>query len=251
MTSLQGQPTPVANFVELVELYRTAAIALDTYFCKDEKGRDKKDPVYQYVVEKRDIPPTYEHYSSCGDRAHARLWRLGCRLPFVNREERTPSPNDWKQGWNISLLHDVGRGSPCLTSTGMNGQRYACPPGAGWKPAPATEMLIWNSPTGGDAHSLSILDFDGKKAKTFNYGAAGMSSSSFPGAKISEAPLTWDGRFWRYGPPGHVRIVQRIMTIEAVVPTLTLLPDLTYIDGDMLPGMSEVYDRIVRLRAAA
>ncbi len=250
MALLQGQPTPLANLRELVELYRTAAVALDVYFCKDDKGRDKKDPVYQYVVEKRDVPSTYEHYSSCGDRAHARYWRLGCRLPFVNREERTPAPNEWKAGWNISLLHDVSRGSPVQTSTGMNKQRYACPPGASWRPAPATEMLIWNSPTGGDAHSLSILDFDGKKARTANYGAAGMSASSFPGAKISEAPLTWDGKFWRYGVPGHTRIVQRVTLIEDMVPTFSLLPDLTYVDGDVLPAMSEVYDKIVALRAA-
>lgn len=234
----------------LVELYRTAAVALDEYFCGYDKGRDKKEPEYQYVVEGRDVPATYKRYSSCADRAHARLWRLGCRLPFVNREERTPAPHEWKDGWNISLLHDVGRGSPVFRKASPNGRSYPSPPGSEWVPAPATEMIIWNNATGSDAHSLSILGYDGKIARTANYGAAGMSAATFPGAKIAEAPLVFDGKVWRYGPPGRVKVVQRVLLIEDVVPTLSDLPNLTYVTGEVLPMMSEVLDLIAALRAS-
>ena len=234
----------------LVELYRTAAVALDQYFCGYDAGRDKKDPVYQYVVEGRDVPATYTSYSSCADRAHARLWRLGCRRLFVNREERSPLPGDWHTGRNISSLHDISQGAPCLVRINANGQRYACPPGRDWVPTPGSEMLIWSSPTGSDAHSLSVVAFDGSVATTANYGVEGMSAASFPGAKIGSAPLAFDGTSWHYGVPGRTKIVQRVLTLEDIVAALTVDPDLTYTDGTLLPGMSEVLDAIVAARAA-
>lgn len=241
----------MADQAALVELYRTGAVALDEYFCGYDKGRDKKEPEYQYVVEGRDVPATYKSYSSCADRAHARLWRLGCRRPFVNREERTPAPHEWKDGWNISLLHDVGRGSPVFCKKSTNGSSYPSPPGAEWAPSVGSEIVIWNNATGSDAHSLSVLGFDGKVARTANYGAAGMSAASFPGAKIAEAPLVFDGRLWQYGNPGHVRAVQRVLIFEDIVTALSDTPNLNYVDGDLLPGMSEVVDGIAALRAGS
>jgi hypothetical protein len=224
----------------LVELYRTASVAIDEYFCNFDKGRDKKDPVYQYVVEGRDVPATYTSYSSCADRAHAKLWRLGCRRKFVNREERSPLPHDWHIGQNISQLHDVSDGSPCL----VNASGFACPPGKDWVPAPGAEMLIWN--VGNDAHSLSILSFDGTTARTANYGTMGMSAMSFPGCKEGSAPLVLIGNSWHYGS----KVVQRVLTMEGIVSTLTETPDLSGIDGTLLAGMSEVLDAIAALKAA-
>lgn len=234
------------DFAALLELYRTAAVALDEYFCNYDAGRNKRDPVYQYVVEGRDVPATYKTYSSCADRAHARLWRLGCRLPFVNREERSPLPHDWHTGQNISSLHDVARGSPCLHRVNANGTKYACPPGKDWIPSAGAEMLIWNSPTGGDAHSLSIISYDGHVARTANYGTMGMSAGTFPGCKLGSDPLSWDGSSWRYGS----KAVQRVLTLEDVVPVLTEVPDLSYVGGVLLPAMSEVLDAIAALRAS-
>jgi hypothetical protein len=224
----------------LVELYRTASVAIDEYFCNGLAGRDKKDPVYQYVVEGRDVPATYTSYSSCADRAHAKLWRLGCRRRFVNREERSPLPHDWHIGQNISSLHDVSEGSPCL----VNASGLACPPGRDWVPAAGAEMLIWNS--GNDAHSLSVLSFDGRTARTANYGTMGMSAMSFPGCKEGSAPLVLVGNSWHYGS----KVVQRVLTMEGIVASLTGDPDLTGIDGVLLEGMSEVLDAIAALRGA-
>lgn len=225
----------------LVGLYRTASVAIDEYFCNLDKGRDKKDPVYQYVVEGRDVPATYTSYSSCADRAHAKLWRLGCRRKFVNREERSPLPHDWHVGQNISSLHDVTAGSPCL----VNASGFACPPGRDWVPAPGAEMLIWN--VGNDAHSLSILSFDGTIARTANYGTMGMSAMSFPGCREGSAPLVLSGGFWRYGS----KTVQRVLTMEGIVSALTEDPDLSGIDGILLAGMSEVLDAIAAIKAAS
>ncbi len=226
----------------LVELYRTASVAIDEYFCNFDKGRDKRDAVYQYVVEGRDNPATYKDYSSCADRAHAKLWRLGCRRRFVNREERSPLPHDWHVGQNISSLHDVSAGSPCM----VNASGFACPPGKDWVPAPGAEMLIWNSESGSDAHSLSILSFDGTTARTANYGYLGMSALTFPGCKEGTAPLVFSGGVWRYGS----KVVQRVLTMEGIVSALTETPDLAGVDGVLLSGMSEVLDAITASRAS-
>jgi hypothetical protein len=229
------------DFSAFVVYCRAASLALDEYFCNADKGRDKKDPVYQYVVEGRDIPATYTSYSSCADRAHAKLWRLGCRRKFVNREERTPLPHDWHTGQNISSLHDVAAGSPCM----VNKSGFACPPGASWVPAPGDEMLIWNKDNGSDAHSLSILAFDGTSAKTANYGTMGMSALSFPGCKEGTSSLSFSNGMWKYGS----KLVQRVLTMEAIAATLTEAPDLTDIDGVVLYGMSESLDMMNAFRA--
>lgn len=225
----------------LVELYRTASVALDEYFCNGAAGRDKKDHVYQYVVEGRDVPSEYTEYSSCADRAHAKLWRLGCRLPFVNRSH---AQHGWRVGQNITLLHSLPEGSPCLSKVNGQGQRYDCPPDGDWVPAPGAEMLIWNS--GNDAHSLSILSYDGTTARTANYGTEGMSAASFPGCKDGSEPLSFNGTSWHYGS----KVVQRVLTMEGIVAALTEVPDLTDVGGTLLEGMSEVLDAIAALRAA-
>lgn len=189
-------------------LYQAAAVALDEFACGYAKGRAKTDAIYQSVVEGRDVPSTYTHYSSCGDRASWKLYRLGCRAKWVNRK----SNGGWRVGRNISAL------------------AYECPvskkPGADWKPSRGDEMLIWNRDDGTDAHSLSITGYDGTKARTANYGASGMSAAVFPGAKLGEAPLAFDGKVWRYGLPGHTKVVQRVIRLEDLVPLLTARADL-------------------------
>jgi hypothetical protein len=217
--------------MEPLEAYRIVAVALDEWACGYDKGRPKTDPVYQEVVEKRDVPATYEHYSSCADRAHWRLWRLGCRLPFVNREERSPLPNDWHIGMNISLLHDTAKGSPALSKV-IGGSRYAVPPAGDWVPSPGDEMIVWN--TGKDAHSLAVLEWDGKIARTSNYGVGGMTPTPSPGAKIIKAPLTFDGQVWKYGLT-TIKTVQRVIRLEDVIPTLTVQANL------MGPDFTDAY----------
>lgn len=199
---------------ERIRLFQIASVALDTYACNGTAGRRKDNPVYQEIVQGRDIPTTYTRYSSCADRAHWKLWRLGCRLPFVNRTDRA-SGRAWKSGVNISNLWDRKLGAPVLRR-----------PGAGWLPLPGDELVIWN--TGFDAHSCSIVSYapGGELALTANYGAAGMAPTPIGGARVSETPLYFNGRDWLCGKATHRRIVQAVLRLADLVPTFTVAPDL-------------------------
>lgn len=207
--------------MDRLECYQAAAVALDTWACNGKLGRAKTEPEYQQVVEGRDVPSSYEYYSSCADRAMWRLWRLGCRLPFVNREERTPYPKDFRWGVNIAWLHDPGKGAPCL----VNADGNPIPPGADWEPSPGDEMLIWI--LGSDAHSLSVMSYDGSRAVTSNYGSGGMSASVFPGAKFGNAPLTFKAGQWWYDEGVRSKRVQRVLRLVDVIETLTAKADLS------------------------
>ena len=230
--------------MDRLECYRATAVALDTWACNGTLGRAKTEPEYQLVVEGRDVPANYEHYSSCADRAMWRLWRLGCRLPFVNREERTPYPKDFRWGVNIAWLHDPRKGAPCL----VNAEGNAIPPGADWEPSPGDEMLIWNKDTGSDAHSLSVMSYDGSRAVTSNYGVRGMSKVAFPGAKFGNAPLTFKAGTWWYGEGLLAKKVQRVLRLVDVIETLTAKADLSGPDfTDSFTG--EVADLIAGERA--
>ncbi len=208
-----------------LECYQAAAVALDTWACNGTVGRSKTDPVYQMVTEGRDVPSSFTSYSSCADRAHWRFWRLGCRRPFVNREERTPAPKDFHWGMNVAWLHDLSKGAPCLFATQANGVRFPVAPKEDWEPSPGDEMLTWN--TGPDAHSLSITAFDGSRAKTANYGTSGMSSAVFPGAKLGSAPLVFKAGAWHYGEGAHAKQVMRVLRLVDIIETLTAKADLS------------------------
>lgn len=214
-----------------LELWQRAAVALDEYACNGDKGRDKRDPIYVEVTEGRDggaVP--YERYSSCADRAHWKLWRFGVRAPFVNREERTPLPGDWHVGANISELWNGKHGSPARQVDEH------------WIPEPGDELLIWN--TGNDAHSLSIMSYDPAThtARTANYGAAGMSKATFPGAKCSPNTVLV------YTPHGgwvcgH-RKVQRVLKLADVVKLITAKPNFKDSAGVYIFGDGETLDAL-------
>jgi len=228
------------------ECYRAASVAFDNWVCNGTKGRSKTDPIYQMVCEGRDTPPNYKFMSTCADRCHAKLWRFGCRLKFVNREERTPLPHDWHLGANISNLHDISQDSPCLFKLDARGHKYACPPDASWEPSVGDEPLLWN--TGKDAHSLSIISFDGSRVVTANYGASGCSEAVFPGAKVSSAPLTLKAGIWWYGEGAHAKQVQRVLRLEDYIGTLAAKANLDGIPFDDL-YTGEVRDYIESERA--
>ena len=82
--------------LDIHPIYKTN-MGLLMYACLDQHGRDDKtDSVYNAIVEGR-----HGHgYSSCGDLVHWWLYRLGVRLPWVNRDEL----HGWKIGANISRL---------------------------------------------------------------------------------------------------------------------------------------------------
>jgi len=219
-----------------IELWQRAAVALDEYACNGDKGRDKRDPVYLEVVEKRDgILVPYEKYSSCGDRAHWKLWRLGVRAKFVNREERSPLPNDWHVGANISELHNLAHGSPCLWAMHKAGFKIAVRPDAAWLPSPGDELLLWNDEvTTRDAHSCSIISWDGSHARTANYGSQGMSKATNQGCKCVSVPLLYTAdKGWICG----TRKIQRVLPLTEIVKIASAPPNFKdlaeeYVFGD-------------------
>jgi len=214
------------------ECYQAASVAYNTHVCGGVVGLPKTHPIYQSVVEGRDVPSSYEDYSSCADRCHDWLWRLGCRLPFLNREERTPLPKDFKWGVNISNLHDAERlGAPCLYVLDKEGKKLPVPPGKNWEPSIGDELLLWN--TGYDAHSNAIVSFNGALAVTANYGASGCSKAVFPGAKLSQPTLLQQrgGRWW-YGDGIHAKQVMRVLRLVDYIETLTAKANLDGIPFD-------------------
>lgn len=226
--SIDTAPLTLGTSAAPLELWQRAAVALDEYACGGDKGRDKRDPVYQEVCEGRDNPATYSRMSTCADRAHWRLWRFGVRAPFVNRESRTPLPGDWHVGANISELWNHAHGSPARA------------PDEHWLPEPGDELLIWN--TGFDAHSLSVLSYDpiAHTARTANYGTAGMSKATFPGARCSVGPVVHTAAGWMYGK----RKVQRVLKLADIVALITAKPDFKDSSGAYIFGDGETLDAL-------
>jgi hypothetical protein len=213
-----------------LECYQAASVAFNTWACNGITGRPKTDPVYQRIVEGRDVPATYEDYSSCADRCHAWLWLIGCERKFVNREERSPLPRDWHIGVNISNLHNLALGSPCLSATNSKGEHFAVAPGADWEPSVGDELLSWNK--GNDAHSFAIISYEGSRAVTANYGVSGCSKAVFPGAKVGNAPLVFKSGHWWYGEGVHAKQVQRVLRLVDYIETLTRKANLDGIPFD-------------------
>ena len=231
-----------------LECYQAASVAMDTWLCKDTKGRGKLDPVYRLVVENRDTKGSWGSYSSCVDRAMKKLWAFGCRLAFVNREERTPLPNDFKWGVNIANLHDLSKGSPCMTKINSKGKKVAAAPGEAWVPMVGDELIVWNDPTmGKDAHSLSLVALNGTEAITGNYGSSGMQDVEFPGCKLGKGALVLRNGVWWYGDKNPKR-VQRVLRIEDVIGTLTAKANLDGVPHDDF-YTGEVQDLITNERA--
>lgn len=215
-----------------LECYQAASVAMDTWLCNGKSGRGKLDPVYRLVVENRDKKGEWQGYSSCADRAHFKLWRLGCRLDFINREERTPLPNDFKWGMNIAYLHDLSKGSPCMFTTNAKGQRFAAPPGESWIPMVGDELIVWNDQKmGKDAHSLSLAGIHDGVALTANYGASGMQPVEFPGGKLADGRLEWRDKSWWYGDKNPKR-VQRVLRIADYIETFTAKANLEGVPFD-------------------
>lgn len=227
-----------------LECYQAFSVAFDTWACNGFTGRPKTDPIYLGVCENRDTPPNYIYMSTCADRCHAKLWRIGCERAFINREERSPLPNDWHRGANISNLHSLSLGSPCLYSTNAKGERFPCPPSKSWVPTVGDELITWSKETGSDAHSLSIVALDGSQATTANYGASGMSLRVFPGAQFGKTTLALKNGIWHYG----AKPVQRVLRIEDYIETLTRKANLEGVPFDA-NYTGEVRDRIEAERA--
>lgn len=120
--------------------YRALAVELVEFACGGAHGRPETDPVYQAVTEGRDRPPFPNQYSSCGDLAHWMLYRLGVRLPMVNRGEH----RGWTSGANVARL--------AYDRTAV----FAPRPDARYLPGDIG--VIWSKHDGTDAHVFVILD---------------------------------------------------------------------------------------------
>lgn len=193
------------------------------------QGFDKLHPTYVRVTEGRDGPGPAQraHYSSCGDQLHALLERIGVRNEsWVNRK----SLGHYRDGGNIVQLEHPT--CPCAKSA---------PRDATYRPPSGSLCLIWT--TGLDAHALVWLGpgSDERHARTANYGAGGMSASTAPGANVADSPALWDGRTLRIG--GARRILQSVITPEAIVPYITAQIDLTGapVTGELIDALGARY----------
>jgi hypothetical protein len=204
-----------------ISLWQMAAVALVEYACgTTPHGRDKDDPVYQAVVEGRDVAPNRARYSSCGDLAHWLLDRLGLDEPWLNRR----SLGHYHVGANVSDLAGcpIHISSPFLTD---------------WAPEPGDILEIWSTPTGVDAHVCVYLGpgSTGGKARIGNYGAGGMSAAAWPGSNISDTALAWSQGGWILG---HRKVQRQIRLADAVA--LAKKPaDLTgaQVTGELLDAL--------------
>lgn len=138
---------------DLLERQKVAADWLD-WACRDGAVPERDDR-YQRITEGRDKPTP--GYSSCADLAHWMLFRLGVRLPWINRAEN----GVWHPGRNVSAL---------------------C-----WPPAPAREpragdkyeagdvLVIWSRENTTDAHVVCVLDHfpEEHRIETAEYGQPG------------------------------------------------------------------------------
>jgi hypothetical protein len=147
--------------------YHAMAADFCEYACNGMVGRGELDPVYQAVTEGRDIGAMQKSYSSCGDLAHSLYYRLGVRLPWVNRAEHGGHRASQTEN-NVTLLQ---RFKPRLINP-KSETRYA----------PGDVGIIWN--TGYDAHVFVILeDRQPKELLVAEYGQ--------PGGHIKERPVTY------------------------------------------------------------
>lgn len=121
-------------------------------------GRSASDPVALDITEGR----IGKGYSSCGDLAHALLYHLGVREPWINRDEH----EGWSPAVNISRL--AGR------TWGASG---CCP--VAFKPSSEDVfetgdiLIVWNAENGTDAHALVVDSMTGAELNSWDYGQPG------------------------------------------------------------------------------
>jgi hypothetical protein len=155
--------------------------------CGPPKGRNENDPIYQEVTEGRDVGAFQKSYSSCGDLANWMLYSMGVRSSYVNRDEN----GGWKVGQNINNLANK---CPAAASPTPN-QGYS----------PGDIILVWNKPDGTDAHAIVVVEQQGNKLVTGEYGQPG-------GAVKSRTISIKDGQ-----PFLGSRQIQRVLPLDQVI----------------------------------
>jgi hypothetical protein len=190
-----------------IQLWRIGVAALAQWACGYSAGRSKTDPVYVEVTE-NEHGCKREQYSSCADLAHWIAKRCGVREGWVNRTD-----DDWGERWqfavNVSKLNGV-----CKSVSGT------------FLPELGDICISWNKPDTSDAHVWVYLGPNpARPGEHFsaNYGAAGMSAATFPGARIASKPMRVEGSALVYG----TRRVQRVLTVPALIARINAKPDLS------------------------
>lgn len=123
-----------------VHARRKVAVAWLEYWCGWPPGEEiaKTDPRYIDCTEGRDRTPAQQRvYSSCADLAHGMLYRVGVRLPWLNRDEH----RGWKSSVNVSRL----------VSHSQQWDRRKLEGGD-------TLMIANQWPSGKDAHVVCVID---------------------------------------------------------------------------------------------
>ncbi len=169
--------------------YRAIATELVEFACNGAHGRPETDPVYQAVTEGRDRPPYPNKYSSCGDLAHWMLFRLGVRLPWINRAEHL----GWVPGMNVSRL---------AFDSGI----FVAKPRVTERFKPGDIGIIWSNASGTDAHVFVILD-DQQPAGLFvgEYGQ--------PGGKLNTRRVGYYDGMISIG----TRAIYRVLRLDDVI----------------------------------
>lgn len=205
-----------------IDVLERVGVNLILYAIGADNGRDKDNPVYAEVTERRDdTPEERKRYSSCADLIHWLLKRFDVEEKWVNRTDDGVNGN-WKMAVNVSNL------AWCP---------LAFTPGKDWTPAPCDCVIVWDNVKGTDAHVMAWIGADPEKPGqhlTGNYGAGGMSSAVWPGANCASKKLAWNGRHWTYGG----RTVQRSIRFADAVKLSKGKIDLTGSPGtpeDLIP----------------
>lgn len=193
--------------VRPIQSYRDLARELCEYACNGSAGRPESDPIYQDITEGRDVGTMVRKYSSCGDLPHWMLFRLGVRLPWINRAEH----GGWTVGANIWKLEHTQ-----ATRVASLSDRYEC----------GDVLRIGDS---GREHVFVVLEHDGNIIHSADYGQPG---GEFRSRSIAER----DGRPYLGG-----RIIGRWLPLGEVLNLADARGDLTEPDVACLKNtLSEV-----------
>jgi hypothetical protein len=170
--------------------YRKMAAELVEFACKVGPGRPETDPVYQAVTEGRDRPPYPNKYSSCGDLAHWMLYRLGVRLPLINRSEHI----GWTSGVNVSRLAF----DPLAIQKPPTTARFE----------PGDVGILWSNHGATDAHVFVFLDDQQPSAVLVGeYGQ--------PGGRVNTRRVGQYGGTMSIGTRGLMRVLRLNEVIDA------------------------------------
>ena len=139
---------------EAVFAARKLAVQLVEYACDGDRGRSETDPIYTEITEGRDVGAMRRRYSSCADLAFWMLFRLGVRLPLVNRHEH----RGWRVGMNVAMLVGARECRPVLATERLK---------------PGDIVVVWNRQDTQDAHVLVVIDHERDTLLTAEYGQPG------------------------------------------------------------------------------